>query len=190
MASDISPAEFAAQLRSFRRTAFRLELQPSYAQPYEAASIAAFDAAQPQDPLQVREFAAWFEQVRALTREGRRMARVRVHEDPPTAYQRWERWLDSQLNTPAGEDIRYLTRPRAHEIGLLPAAGDVDWWLLDDERLITMTYDGDRRCSYALELDPEYLARARVWRDLAVRHGVSDAAAARGEHDHEPSGAR
>jgi hypothetical protein len=109
------------------------------------------------------------------------MERVRVQEDPPTGYQRFERWLD-QWNIPAGETMRYMTRQRAHEVGLLPAAGHDDWWLLDSDRLIVMRFaPGGRRVANELVTDPETVLQACKWRDLAVHHAtqahLSDVAA-------------
>jgi hypothetical protein len=100
------------------------------------------------------------------------MERVRVQEDPPTDYQRFERWLD-QWNIPAGEVMRYMTLQRAREAGLLPAAGVNDWWLLDSARLIVMRFDGSG-CRIASELvtDPARVLQACQWRDLAVHYSV------------------
>jgi hypothetical protein len=107
------------------------------------------------------------------------MERVRVHDDPPTPYQQWERWVGS-WNIRAGETLRYMTRARAHEVGLLPAAGDVDWWLLDSNRLIAMRFDTQgRRVATELVRDPATVVQACAWRDLAVHHSTRDDA--RGE---------
>lgn len=167
----ISGSEFAELLRSFDHTAFRLELQREYREPEEAETLARFQAGDPQDPTEVPMLRAWYDQVRALTSAGRRIERVRVHEDPPTDYQRWERWI-GRWNIAAGETMRYLTRAQAHEIGLLPAAGNADWWLLDDQRLILMRFDQDGGRTDELTDDPELLEQARAWRDLAVRHSA------------------
>jgi hypothetical protein len=104
---------------------------------------------------------------------GRTVGRVRVHQDPPTDYQRWERWL-GQWNAAAGESIRYLTRGQAHEIGLLPDAGDEDWWLYDDTRLLVMRFAGSRRVQNEVITDRAIVRRACKWRDLSVRHSDLD----------------
>lgn len=160
---------FLEHLRSFRRTAHRLELQPEYREPYEADTLAAFLAGQPQDPREVPVLRDWFNEVAALTAQGRRIARVRVHEDPPTPYQQWERWI-GHWNTEAGETIHYLTRQQATLAHLLPAAGTEDWWLLDDERLLTAEHDDEHRTlGWTLITDQDRVDRARAWWDLAVR---------------------
>lgn len=172
MRRPITPEEFADQLANFEHTAFRLELQLEYREPSEADTLARFLAGDPQDPTEVPGLAAWFEQVRGIVASGRRMERVRVHEDPPTPYQRWERWIGA-WNIRAGEHMRYLTRARAHDIGLLPAAGWTDWWLLDSNRLIAMPFDSDgNRLTDELVTDPAAVVQACAWRDLAVHHST------------------
>jgi hypothetical protein len=114
----------------------------------------------------------WFSQVHEQTRAGKRISRVRVHDEPPTTYQRLQLWAD-RWNTEAGEAIHYLTRRRAHEIGLLPAAGPQDWWLLDSRRLLIMTFGPDHQViRREMETDPARVVQAAVWRDLAVHHSV------------------
>lgn len=165
--------EWTDQLRSFEHTAFRLEQQPAYWEPSEEATIRRFLAGDPEPPDQVPGLRAWFEQVAAQVVEGKRIERVRVNDVPPTGQQQWERWIDP-WNTAAGEVIHYLDRPRAHEIGLLPAAGVDDWWLLDSCRLIIMRFDGDgHRVENELITDPERVVQACAWRDLAVHHSAS-----------------
>lgn len=172
--SDSSPINgdvFADLLATVRASAFRLELQREYREPVEADTVAKFLAGNPQNPNEVPALRDWFAQVRRLTNQGRRFERVRIHEDPPTAYQQWERWI-GRWNVDAGETLRYLTRQQAGEIGLLPAVGNTDWWLLDDERLILMKFDDRHRRTDTLTTDPALLGQARAWRDLAVRHGA------------------
>jgi hypothetical protein len=164
--------EFGRHLGSVRHTAFRLELQPAYAEPVEEGLLADFLAGDPEPPALIEGFAAWYAQVTNLTEQGCRFERVRVQEDPPTAYQRWERWV-GRWNCEAGEKIRYMTREKAHDVGLLPAAGDRDWWLLDSERLIVMDYDDEsRRISSQLVDDIDAVVRARAWWDLAIHNSA------------------
>ena len=164
--------EWAQALRTFDRTAFRLELQNEYDEP--AGTVARFLAGNPQDPDDVPEFREWATTIRSLTDQGKRIERVRVHHDPPSDYQRWERWA-AQQTTAAGEVIRYMTRQRAHEVGLLPMAGPDDWWLLDDDRLVIMKFgSGGRLVASHLVTDPEYVSRARRWRDLAVHYSAPE----------------
>jgi hypothetical protein len=168
----ISNTEFGDYLSQVRHTAFRLELQPAYSEPSEQATVARFLSGDPQPPTEVEGLRQWFAQVAAQTAEGVRISRVRVHDDPPTDYQRWERWIGA-WNVSAGEDIQYLTRSRAHEIGLLPAAGNQDWWLLDSQQLLVMTFDAQgHRVQNELITEDHRVVQACGWRDLAVHHSA------------------
>lgn len=168
----LSEAEFLEAVLSFEHTAFRLELQCSYAEPHEAPQFAAFLRGDPQPGPDDAELRDWYKSVAEHVARGGRMERVRVQEDPPTDYQRFERWLD-QWNIEAGEVMRYMTRERAYEVGLLPAAGNADWWLIDSARLIVMRFDdAGHRIANELITDPETVLQACMWRDLAVHHSV------------------
>jgi hypothetical protein len=171
MRRQLTGEEYAAKLRTFEHTAFRLETQTGYAAPAELELVAEFEAGNPRPADQIPALRDWFNQVRAQVAQGKRIERVRVHDEPPTPYQRLERWAD-KWNRAAGETIRYLTRRRAEEIGLLPAAGTTDWWLLDSRELLVLTFGDDRRISRReLVTDPAAVVQAAVWRDLAVHHG-------------------
>lgn len=172
--TQLSEADWANELRSSEREAFRLELQPAYTEADESDTVARFLAGDPQPPSEVPSLAAWFGRVAWLTKQGKRIERVRVHECPPTPFQRWERWAGA-WNTRAGERIRYLTWARAHDIGLLPAAGTKGWWLIDGHRLIVMRFDPEgRRITNELITAPAAIEQAVTWRDLALRHSVDD----------------
>lgn len=169
----LSEAEWSEALGDFEHTKFRLELQPRYDEPGEAEAVERFlagDRSLPRDP----ESLAWQASIAEAVARGKRIERVRIVEDPPTDYQRWLRWM-SQANVEAGEIQRYMTRQRAHEVGLLPAAGNEDWWLLDSQRLIVMRFDDEhRRVENELITDPARVVQACAWRDLAVHHSTSD----------------
>jgi len=174
MGTTLTDAKFAELLGTFERSAFRLELQPVYSEPSEYDTVAKFVAGTAEPPTNVGYLVDWFDQIRELTRQGKRIERVRVHEDPPTDYQRWERWIGA-WNTAAGETIRYMTRAEAYRVGLLPAAGNADWWLLDSSRLIVMRFDEEgNRIHNELVTDPQFVEQTRVWWDLAVRYSAPD----------------
>lgn len=166
----LSDAEFGEALATFEHTAFRLELQRVYREPSETEILKRYQQGDREYHLEVPEFQAWWATLREHTAAGRRVERVRVQEEPPTWYQGWERWI-GRWNTAAGEHTRYMTRAKAHEIGLLPAAGDQDWWLLDSNRIIVMTFDVEgHRLSSELVTNPTIVVQACAWRDLAVHH--------------------
>jgi hypothetical protein len=167
MGKPITGHEFGDLLRAFERTAFRLETRRQYNEPYEQADLKLFLAGAPRQPDEIDWFRPWLDQIRQQTRQGKQISRVRVHDKPPTGYQRWERWLGA-WNIAAGEDIRYMARTRAAKIGL-PL--DHDWWLLDGSQVIVMCFDsaGDL-ASRELLTDPLIAGEYGMWQDLAVRN--------------------
>ncbi|SRR6266568_2424357 len=169
MGAPIAEDEFNGLLRSFGRSAFRLETRDSYALGYEREEFERFLAGTPTPPPEVDWWRPWLEQIARFTREHKRIGRVRILAEPPTDYQRWELWA-AAWHTEAGERIRYMPRSRATAIGL-PMAHD--WWLLDNERLIIMRFTDDGEIdSKTLITDPEEIAPFITWRNLAVRIAI------------------
>lgn len=161
----ITEDEFGEMLATFRVSAFRLETRDHYALDYEQADFDAFLAGDPVPPPAVQWWRPWLDQIRTLTADGRQIGRVRILADPPSDYQRWELWA-APWHSSAGEEIAYLPRRAAAEIGL-PDGGD--WWLLDDERLIIMGFGpAGEITGKTLITDPGTVARYREWQDLAV----------------------
>ncbi|WP_213011904.1 DUF6879 family protein, partial [Paractinoplanes toevensis] len=144
MRRTLTNAEFAEQLRTYKRTAYRFEVQPFYTVDGEQESFQRFLEGRPVSPYDVDEDRAWLEMVKQHAAEGRQMARVRVHEDPATDYQRWMRWR-GDFNTAAGETIHYFTVKQATEAGLLSAVAPRDWWFFDDSRLMVLTHNPEGR---------------------------------------------
>jgi hypothetical protein len=165
----ISEDEFLEAVRTFRRSAFRLETRPSYALGYEREDFERFLAGEPREPAEADWWRPWLERMARFTREGKTVQRVRILDEPPTGYQRWMLW-GLPWHIAAGEDIRYITRSRAQRIGL-PLSHD--WWLLDGERLILMRFtvagEIDRK---ELVTDPLVIGEYEFWQDLAVRHSA------------------
>ena len=132
----ITEAEFDQMLRSFRRSAFRLETRDAYALDYERADFDKFLAGLPTPPPELDWWRPWLERIERFTKEGKAVSRVRVLAEPPSDYQRWELWA-APWHSRAGERIAYLARSEAERIGL-PL--NHDWWLLDDRTLILMLF--------------------------------------------------
>lgn len=169
---EITATEFADALRSFRASAFRLEVQPVYLEPVEQELLARFAAGEFMAPDEVPELAEWFAQVSEQTAAGRTMTRVRVQTEPPTLYQQLEQWADP-WNIQAGEEIRYMSEATALRVGLFPATEGRDWWLLDDAVVIQFAHDpAGNRLRYNRTTDQEQIARAAAWRDLAIHHSA------------------
>jgi hypothetical protein len=169
MGERLSGEDFNNLFKYFQHTAFRLEVQPVYLVEDEQEQVAAFLAGSARPPTEFESYAAWLQQIRTLTAEGKRIGRVRVLTEPPTDYLRWEAWA-GQWNITAGEDIRYIASSRANEIGL-PL--DYDWWLFDSLRLAVMKFDPDGRpLGGEIITDPAIVVKHGAWRDLAIHHSA------------------
>ena len=166
----INEAEFDHLLSTFKRYAFRLETLDSYALDYEREDYERFLAGYPRQPAEADWWQPWLNQIAKLTREGKTVSRVRVLAEPPTDYQRWMIWA-APWHIEAGEQIAYMNASRAVNIGL-PL--DADWWLLDDERVIIMTFtDAGEIDRKTLLTNPVTVAPFIAWRDLAVRNATT-----------------
>lgn len=114
--------------RECQREAFHLELRDSYAEPYESEPLRRFLAGEPElsDPSP-----EWRAMVRATTRRGVTVSRVRVVTVPLTDYQRWLLSI-TYHNVEAGDDIRYVPKH------LVPADDmpEDDWWLFDGRLVV------------------------------------------------------
>jgi hypothetical protein len=165
----ITEAEFDDLLRSFKRSAFRLETRDTYALGYEAADFERFLAGTPTPPSELDWWKPWLDRIARFTSEGKTVSRVRIVAEPPSDYQRWEMWA-APWHSRSGEQISYMPRSRAERIGLpMP----YDWWLLDESRVIAMwftdTGEIDRK---TLIEEPGAVAAFLQWRDLAVRNAT------------------
>lgn len=168
MKTALSPDQFAELFDSFEHSAFRLELQAEYSVTFERDLFDKFLAGNPEPPTQ-EVFRAWYAKVADQVAAGITLERVRLVDEPPTGYQRWTRYMD-RWNLEAGEKIHYLARSRAEEVGVTDAFAGRDFWLFDDQRLVTMTFDDEHRCvATELSTTETDLQRARSWRDLAIR---------------------
>jgi hypothetical protein len=158
-------------LSRVRRSAYHFERQRHYAA--ESAVFARWRAGDDQPPVGEPGFERWFGLVGERVRAGARFERVRVIDEPPTDYQRFEAWC-GRWNIEAGEILRSLSRSQAEDLGI---GHGPDWWLLDDEALIITDFDpqGQPVASRLVE-DQEDLDQARrLW--LAVlEHATVDAA--------------
>jgi hypothetical protein len=161
----LSGEEFRRLCQSFEHTAFRLENRDRYLDDEEQEPVRRFLAGEPPDDAW---FMDWYEAVRQLVAEGRRMERVRVVSEPHSNYTRFGIDLARRLNVPSGEDIRYLPRSRARELGL----PDEDFWLLDSSRVLLLHFDGDLLLGAELVTDPAEVVRRAHWRDAAWHYAI------------------
>src|SRR6266540_2421987 len=102
------------------------------------------------------------------TRQGKRVERVRVVTEPHSDYIRWE-IAGTPYNLAAGEDIRYLPRGRAEQVGL----PDHDFCLFDSTRLVLLHFDeDDQPLQHELTTDPAVVVRHCCWRDVAWHYAL------------------
>lgn len=172
MGQRLTVQEFGTLFYELEHTAFRLEIQPFYNVPEEQEPVRLFLAGQPLQPPDDPGYVGWLDYLRERTAAGCRIERVRVQPDPPTDYQRWERWA-GRWNVSAGETIRYMTPQDAERVGL-PLR--YDWWLFDSCRLFIMEFSPDRTLlGGELITDPAIVIQHCAWRDLAVHYSTPDA---------------
>lgn len=147
-------------------SAWHGEAQPSYDLTYEAEEFRKFLTGQPTPPPQVDWWQPWLTRVRELTAQGKTIGRVRVLDEPPTDYQRWQAFA-LPWHAEAGERIVHVTRSQALAAGM-PLSGD--WWLFDDRLLVTMHFvQPGSPAAMTLITDDKIVAQYAAWRDLAIR---------------------
>ena len=160
----IDDDEFYELFQEFEHTAYRLETRERYVVDYEDDPFSAFLAGRPQyDWIQ-----DWEKLIRGAVAEGKRFERVRVVSEPPSDYTRFS--LDvARLNVDAGEDIRYLLRPRAEELGL----PDEDYWLFDSRIAVIFHFGADGRITERkLTDEPTAIVQRNYWRDVAQHSAI------------------
>jgi hypothetical protein len=160
----LTPEEFGAAFESFRRSAFRLELLDRYVAANETEPFRRFLAGEPQDPAW-RE--PWKEFVRGAVRDGKRITRVHVVDEPLSDYLEFELTCGYPAGAAAGEDVRILRRHGRPHLSLT----DYDFWLFDDDVAVAMAYDADGNFLGADTItDQVALSWCRRVRTLAIRH--------------------
>lgn len=159
----LTPAEFGELWNSFQHTAFKFEVRDRYDVATEHESLRRFLAGEPDPDRATRP---WLARMKAATGQGKRVERVRVVTEPHSDYVRWL-LAGTPLNITAGEDIRYLPRPRAAELGL-PGH---DFALFDSARLVLLNFDArDQPLRHELVTDPKVVLQHCRWRDAAWHH--------------------
>ncbi|GAA4193018.1 hypothetical protein GCM10022252_35360 [Streptosporangium oxazolinicum] len=152
---------------SFTHTAYRQESRDRYNSPDEKEAIKRFMDGDPD--LEYIRSRPWLESIRAKTSEGKRFQRVRIVTVPLKDYSRYALW-SVQGNLAAGEEIRYLARDQAMDLGL----PQHDAWIFDSSRIALLHFDGDD-CLLGAELvtDPAKVNEYEVWREIAWRNSLT-----------------
>lgn len=159
----MTPEDFDAHFDRFHHTVIRLETLPAYdVGGSEAERIQAWRNHQPRPERSVRT-SPWLARIAVTATQNKQWRRVRVLDDPPTEYQRYQ--LDSYVESQAaGEQILIASRRDVGDVG-------PDFWLFDTDRpgvfAIVMRYDDEGHWTGAdLTTDPSALdeMHARVQR--------------------------
>jgi hypothetical protein len=160
----LTEVELGALLSGLRASARRFEIRDRYNSDVGREAFRRFLAGEPDDYAWHR---SWLDRLRRDHAAGRRWERVRIVSIPLSDYSRYG-LVVGRLNVCAGEDIRYLTRDRAADLGLDP----YDAWLLDDEQLVRLHFNDADDTFRGAELvtDKAVVDRHQRWWPLAWRH--------------------
>lgn len=105
----------------------------------------------------------WLEMLRGHREADRTCRRARVVSEPLSDYQRWV-LSHAEVFVDAGEDIRYLPRPRLTTIAL-PGSGD--FYVFDDELVLFLHYAGSgTNASFEITEDPQIARTCREAFDI------------------------
>lgn len=166
MAEIVSGDAFSDLFRNFEHTAWRLEVRTAYGVANEDDPYRQFLAGEEPD---TEWFGPWLRLMEEQTAQGKRVERVRLIDDPPSDYLRFELW-GTPFNQSAGEDIRYLDRRKAQDLSL----PGYDFWLFDSTLLARLQFgENDRFLGVTLDRDPAEVVRHCYWRDAAWHHAES-----------------
>ncbi|MEU1680842.1 DUF6879 family protein [Micromonospora zamorensis] len=154
------PDAFQRLFEDFQHAAFKLEVRRSYGLASEDEPFQTFLAG--GDPG-IEWLRSWLDLMEAETSKGKRVERVRVVDEPPSEYLRFEISVTPH-NLAAGEDIRYLARARAAELAL----PEYDFWLFDSQVVAFLHFtDDDRFVGFSTTEDPAEVLMHCQWRDRA-----------------------
>ncbi|MGQ0575373.1 MAG: DUF6879 family protein [Pseudonocardia sp.] len=133
----LDAASLGERLDRFGQRLFRLETLPVYLVESDGDDFERWLAGDP-NPWSERK-RRWTETLRRERATGRRTTRVRILSEQLTDYERYSCEFGYAVNAEAGEEIRVLRRGE-HTI----PAGVVehDFWLVDDDEVVVMRYDG------------------------------------------------
>ena len=152
--------------KGIERSFVHLETRDAYGTETEQPHIEKWRRGEPDESDWLDE---WLAMLRGHRAAGRTCRRARVVSEPVSDYQRWSlSIIDTFIE--AGEDIRYIPRPRLVTV-CLPGSGD--FYVFDDELVLFLHYAGSgTNASYEIAEDPQTVRTCRqafetVW-DMAT----------------------
>jgi hypothetical protein len=149
-----------------KRSFVHLETRDSYGTDVELPHMAKWQRGQSDDFAWLDW---WLELMRSHRAAGRTCRRARIVSEPVSDYQRWT-LSHAKLFVDAGEDVRYVPRPRLSTVAL-PGSGD--FYVFDDERVVFLHYAATgTNASFDTTTDPATVRACRqafetVW-ELAI----------------------
>ena len=158
----LDAAELGRYLGDFRQRLFRMETLPAYTVDSDGDDYQRWLAGE-SEPTWERK-TRWMDVLRRERAAGKVSSRVRVLSEQVTDYERYACEWGYALNAEAGEDIRVLHRGE-HRI----PDGSIgrDFWVVDDDEVVEMHYDGHGRFGGAEILPPIVLAEYLRSRDTS-----------------------
>ncbi len=151
----------------FTRSAFRLEVLDRYMVDSDQDNVERYLAGGSAPTW--AQGSEWMDQLARERAEGKRNYRVHVLESPLSDYLRYECEWGYACTSNAGEEIYILdTAETPRPDGLI----NEDFYLIDDERVLVMRYDGDGRLLGGEPLPVSEAARYVRCREVAVAHAV------------------
>lgn len=143
---------------NFESSALRLESRSHTDIPDEHAELAAFLAGELPERY-VWEPDDWMSTIARQAAAGKPLRCVRVLDDPLTDYNRYMLYT-GQAATGFGEDIRYLAREQANQLGL-PGH---DFWVFDSSLLVELRFTAaGRLLGHDLVTEPAIVAQHEAW---------------------------
>jgi hypothetical protein len=163
----VTGAEFNRLFETFECSAFRLEGRDRYYAPDEQERLKRFLAGDGYD-VESRLAAPWWQMIREATSNGKRVERVRVVTEPHGDYTRYA-LAGARVNIDGGEDIRYMPRHQAIELGV----PEHDYWLFD-ERLVAWMHFDEQDAFLGAELieDPAVVDRHLRWQTAVWERAI------------------
>jgi hypothetical protein len=157
----LTEAELGAMLSDFAVSACRVEIRERYNSEIGREAFRRFLAGEPEDYAWHR---SWLDKIARDRAAGKRWQRIRIVSVPPSDYTRYGLTV-ARLNVSAGEDIRYLRRDIAAQLGLAP----YDAWLFDASQLVRLHFNDADDTFHGAEVVTEagIVARHREWWSLA-----------------------
>jgi hypothetical protein len=122
--------------RGITRSFAHLETRDAYGTEIELPHMAKWRRGEPDD---FAWLGSWLEMLRGHRAAGRLCRRARIVSEPLSDYQRWT-FSHAQIFVDAGEDIRYVARPRLATVAL-PGSGD--FYVFDDDLVLFLHYAGN-----------------------------------------------